>query len=158
VQGLGRTLETIERETGKRKRKWTNTRSKEKTNYLERVLQIPQLTRGVFFRSFSGTRDYTELTPLTIAQAILERASGDYQTYITIDGLNEKERNRVAKELRVRGIERRKLRGGRDESSELLRLADAMAGFIRDYEDGKPYAQDLYRRFANRNIITQLST
>src|SRR3990172_10889968 len=60
VQGLGRTLETIERETGKRKRKWTNTRSKEKTNYLERVLQIPQLTRGVFFRSFSGTRDYTD--------------------------------------------------------------------------------------------------
>ena len=72
------------------------------------------------------------------------------------DGLNMKERSRISKELHQRGIRRRKLRGGREESSALLRLADAMAGFIRDYEEGKPYAEEFYRRLSELNIITKL--
>lgn len=80
-----------------------------------------------------------------------------YKVHIMIDGLNAKERGRVSKGLKERGIKRRKLIGGRDESSALLRLADAMAGFLRDYEEGQSYVQDLYRQFVGSRIITKLS-
>ena len=106
--------------------------------------------------SFSNTKDYTELTVQTIIQAISTKASGNYRANIMIDGLNDKERGRISRGLAQRGIRRRKLRGRRDESSSLLRLADSMAGFIRDYEEGNRYAQDLYRRFENQRIITKL--
>ncbi|MBI1924516.1 DUF3800 domain-containing protein [Candidatus Poribacteria bacterium] len=157
IQGLGRTLEQIEQQTTKGRRKWRPTRPNVKVAYLERILQLPQFRHSIFYQSFHHhTGDYTGLTTETIAQAISSRARGDYQAYITIDGLNEKERNRIARGLRQRGIRRQKLRGGREESSALLRLADAMAGFIGDYEEGESYAQDLYRRFTSQHIITKL--
>jgi hypothetical protein len=37
-------------------------------------------------------------------------------------------------------------------------LADSMAGFIRDYEEGKLYSQELYPRFSHQQIITRLET
>ncbi len=160
VNKLEEMLEKIEQETGKRKRtrarKWTDTRLKEKTAYLKRVMQIQQLERAIFYMSFHDTKDYTDLTTHTIAQAISAKTTGDYEAYIMIDGLNEKERSLISKGLGQRGIKRRKLRGNRDESHALLRLADAMAGFIRDYEEGQSYAQDMYRRFANQHIIIKL--
>jgi len=156
VSELEERLEKIEKETGKQKRKWTGTRFKEKTSYLTEILQIPQLERAIFYMSFYNTKDYTELTTLTLASAILKKTSEDYRAHIMVDGLNEKERSRISKRLSQRGIRKRKLRSVRDESSALLRLADTMAGFIRDYEDGKPYVQELYRRFLSRRIITKL--
>lgn len=155
-------LGKIEQETGKMKRnrprKWTDTRLKEKVAYLKRILQIPQLEGAIFYVSFRDTKDYTALTTRSIAHAILARTTKDYKAYIMIDGLNEKERGRVSKGLYQRGIRRRKLRGGRDESTSLLRLADSMAGFIRDYEEGKLYTQELYPRFSHQQIITRLKT
>lgn len=35
--------------------------------------------------------------------------------------------------------------GARDESDALIRLADSMAGFIRDAIKGTPYAIDLFK-------------
>ena len=160
VSELEEQLTRIERETGKVKRqgirKWTDTRRKEKTAYLTRLLQIPELQQSIFSLSFQNTKDYTHLTIFTLAQAIQKKATTDYQAYIMIDGLNAKERSLILKGLREMGIKQRKLVGGRDESHALLRLADAMAGFIRDHEEGQPYAQDLYRRFTDQHIITKL--
>lgn len=162
VNEIEKMLGKIEQETGKMKRnrprKWTDTRLKENIAYLKRILQIPQLEGAIFYASFRDTKDYTALTSCTIAQAILARTIKDYKAYIMVDGLNEKERGRVSKGLHQRGIRRRKLRGGRDESNPLLRLADSMAGFIRDYEEGKLYTQGLYPRFSHQQIITKLKT
>ena len=74
VNELEKTLERVEQETGKRKRKrarkWTDTRLKEKNAYLTRILQTPKLDRAIFYMSFNNTRNYTELTSATIARAI----------------------------------------------------------------------------------------
>jgi hypothetical protein len=160
VSDLEEQLARIERETGKSRRhgvrKWTDTRGKEKVAYLTRLLSLSQLEHGVFYASFTNTTNYTALTTQTIAQAIAEKATTAYRVHIMIDGLNAKERGRVSRGLHERGIKRRKLIGGRDESSALLRLADAMAGFLRDYEEGQPYAHDLYHRFVGQHIMTKL--
>lgn len=157
VNALEATLEKIEYDTGKQKRKWRGTRLKERMAYLTRILHLPELEQSVFYMSFHDTTDYTHLTATTIAHAIAAKATGAYQAYITIDGLQEKEREQISKTLHQRGIKRRKLRGGKEESSALLRLVDIMAGFIRDYEEGKSYVQELYHHFSNQRIITKLS-
>ncbi len=36
-----------------------------------------------------------------------------------------------------------KVHGMKDESNSLIRLADAVAGFVRDYFEGQPYAEEL---------------
>lgn len=160
VSKLEGVLREIERETGRirrvRVRKWTDTRLNEKIAYLERIVQLSELQRSIFYMSFRDTTDYTARTTLTIARSVSQKASGNYQAYILVDALNERERRRMAKGLREQGVRRKRIRGGRDESSALLRLADAMAGFIRDYEEGKNYAQGLYHGFVNQGIIFKL--
>jgi hypothetical protein len=156
VNDLEEMLERIEQETGKQKRKWRGSRPRARMAFLERILQIPELERAVFYMSFSDTKAYTELTASAIAHAILERATGEYRAYITVDGLKDKERSQISRTLQRHGIKRRKLRGGREERNVFLRLVDIMAGFIRDYEEGKSYAQEIYRRFENQHIITKL--
>ena len=50
----------------------------------------------------------------------------------------------------------RKVRGGRDESNALLRLADAMAGFIRDAEEGVTEWRERLDRAKARGVIRQI--
>ena len=68
--------------------------------------------------------------------------------------------NRVSKtvgsRLRANRIRTEKVRGIRDESDEFIRLADAIAGFVRDAREGEMYAQALYKKALQAGIITQL--
>ena len=57
-------------------------------------------------------------------------------TLIYVDGLTKSKRHVYGSELRKLGIPTRKVQGvTRDESSALIRLADATAGFVRDALD-----------------------
>ena len=47
----------------------------------------------------------------------------------------------------------RKVRGARDQSEILIRLADAIAGFIRDYLEGDKTTKDLYKKAIAKSII-----
>lgn len=53
------------------------------------------------------------------------------------------------RELRSRGVKVTKLRGGRDDSEPLLRLANFVAGFIGEHLRGKPYTADHWKRLAS---------
>lgn len=143
---LGRRLLLIGEESGKRRTKWQRANFERRLAYIDRVLRLESLQDSLFYAVYQGTRDYIPATTGTIAAAIKARAAGEYQATILVDGLNRKERDRVARGLRRSGIRYRSLRGIRDEADSLIRLADGLAGFLRDYEEGMPYAVDLYRR------------
>jgi len=49
-----------------------------------------------------------------------------------------------------------KVRGIKEESDALIRLADALAGFVRDYLEGEPYAQELYWFLHAERVIKKL--
>lgn len=133
-----RWLEGLERETGKGIVAWRKSRHEARIAYIERVLGDPRLRRAIFYSVYPETRAYRDLTLLTIAKALGERAgTGDYKATVVIDGLRRGETRQVAVGLRRIRVPVRKVRGGRDESNALLRLADAMAGFIRDAEEGE---------------------
>jgi hypothetical protein len=44
----------------------------------------------------------------------------------------------------------------RDESHAMIRLADAIAGFIREYEEGREYALVLYEAAVKNKMLTKI--
>ena len=58
--------------------------------------------------------------------AILQKAEGDFTATIVVDGLRESEVWRFTRVLRGLRIPVRKVHGMKDESSSLVRLADAL--------------------------------
>jgi hypothetical protein len=66
--------------------------------------------------------------------------------YVTIDGYPEPEL--IRRIFAQRRLDLQKVRGGRDESDALLRLADCTAGFVADHLRGKAYAEPHWRRLA----------
>lgn len=144
-----------EARTGKRKLKWKKTRSTVKRAYLDELLQIKELQVALYYSIYEATKEYSKLTSLTIAKAILAKKQKDYTVTIIIDGLNDKERDVVREELKKLDIRYRKIRGMKDEQSVFLRLADAMAGFLREAYEKEAYTAGYIGRFTGAKIVTE---
>jgi hypothetical protein len=140
---LERRLLEIEQQSGKKATKWQKTSFDRRMAYLNGVLQLSRLSGSLFYAVYSESREYVSLSAWTVAQAIGIKAIGDYQATILIDGLNDRERQQVRRELQRLRVRYRDVRGVRDEASPFIRLADALAGFLRDHEEGKQYTQGL---------------
>ena len=139
---LEKYLESLEVATGKRT-KWNKTRDKTRQAYANALLKhnFP----GMIFvkkSSPSGTK-FDESEVLATAQALstYRETNGigekDYKVTITIDSLSKTTAARMAPEFRKLGIKTRKIVGKKDESSSIIRLADAIAGLVREAHEGR---------------------
>jgi len=50
----------------------------------------------------------------------------------------------------------KKIRGLRDESDEFIRLADAVAGFVRDYLERQAYVGLLYQEGVQKGVLQEV--
>lgn len=145
LTGLRKTLSLIEADT-KGKTKWTKTNNKNKVEYIRKVLSVNILKNKAFYSVYNNTTAYTPLTAMTISKAVINRTvnGGDYRVNIVIDGLRKSDRQIIRIELKNLGIKYDKIKINlKDEQEILLRLADALAGFVRDYSEGKKYAGEI---------------
>ncbi len=125
-------LEEIERITGKGRRKWMKSRPKQKAAYIESVLQIPALKGKLNYAVYHKTIEYLSSTILTTARAITTHSKGEYKVIVFVDGLPKSKVQWFGSELRHLRIRTEKVRGVRKEEADpLMRLADAIAGFVR---------------------------
>jgi hypothetical protein len=131
-----RLLMRVEDDSKKGKLKWKKATRKQKSAYIGAVLNAAALHGKLFYGQFSNTTSYLPCIIDSIARGALQRAPKSYKVSIFIDGLGRDERRIVAVQLRRRGIHLEKVRGLRDEADEFIRLADALAGFVRDYLEG----------------------
>lgn len=147
-------LTKTERSISKNKFKWNKTRLKDRITYLEIVLSSKQINKNIYFQRFKNSREYRDLTALTIAQAIngyvRENNFEKYQATIVIDGLTRTEQFRIAKTIRNLGIHTRKIRGARDESNAIIRSADMIAGMIRDADEGREQFKKIKEKYQNK--------
>ena len=148
-------LEGIERRSGRRRLKWRKTRPEAKRAYLDEILCVEELRGAVYYATYEATREYSKLTSLTIAKAILAKEQEDYVVTVIIDGLNDKERDVVRTELKRLKIRYRKIRGMKDEQNTFLRLADALAGFLRDAHEKETYTAQYLARLTGAKIVTE---
>jgi len=149
-------LEAIEKRSRKGGRKWFHTNTERRLAYLREIIESKLFTGGVFYSHYMDSKAYFDLTVLTTAKAIVTKAREPYETTVFVDGLNRSERQRFAAGLRRLNIKIRKVRGVRDESEVFIRLADAMAGFVRDCLEGSPIMKDLYRRAEKEGLIERV--
>jgi hypothetical protein len=155
---IERNLEDVELKSGKGILKWRLTSQSSKRSYLLGILGIDTLQESLFYSVYRDTLDYFEQIAKTLAKAIIAFSHfRDYQAIIYIDGLRKTEIKQVVKFLSMEGIKRRKVKGLRDESSAYIRLADALAGFFRDYEEGNPYTKELFQLFSAKAFVTKLA-
>jgi hypothetical protein len=155
-EDLEKKLLDIEKESGKGLMKWNGSSFNNRITYLEMLLQSGMFKHSIFYSVYESTKEYVALTTYTIAKAIGTKTKKPYQARIIIDGLNPKERRRTGVALRQLGVKCRSIRGPKDESSSLIRLADALSGFLRDYEEKKSYTKAMFKKFDTARILTKL--
>lgn len=153
-------LEQIEIKSGKGKRKWIKSRTKEKDKYLELALVPNHLKGKIFYRIQKNTKAYEAQTVIAIEQALRQYISShnikDYKVTIIIDGLSETVGLRVGSALRMAGIKTRRVRGEKDESNALLRLTDMVVGLIRETQERVEKYSKLTRKLESQEVINEL--
>ena len=140
------TLLEAERTTEKGSAKWTKTHHLKKASYLRTIATLTELENCLFYSTYTDTQDYVGATVDAIAR-VLQRHVKNTEAHgliLVVDGLNKKEKQQIAKQLKRAGVVYKKVRGAKDEGSAWIRLADAIAGFSWDVYKNKPYTQSLY--------------
>ena len=110
----------------------------------------------VFFSRYAESRAYFDLTVETVAKALHHKGQASQSVTVVVDGLRGRDINRFKTSLRHRQVNVRKVRGVRDESEPIIRLADAIAGFVRDYLEGQSYALKLYEKAIKEGLLCDL--
>jgi hypothetical protein len=154
-------LERLERALGKGLRKWIKATPRQRLAYLTAVLQLPALHGRLFAAHFTNTTTYLPCVLTTITQAVTAGAAGQpARATVLIDGLQKTVRQDVAAALRVQlqphHIRVEKVRGLDEESDALMRLADAMAGFVRHALEGRPALAPLLAESQRQGVIQLL--
>ncbi len=82
---------------------------------------------------------------------------GRFTTLVYVDGLKKTKRLHYGSELRKLGISTRKVQGvTKDENNALVRLADAIAGFVMDALTQRDNAtQVLFKRMSGNGVLKQ---
>jgi hypothetical protein len=153
---LRKLLLRAEADSRKGKLKWKKATRQQKSAYIRAVLNAAAFQGKLFYSQFSGTTAYLDCIIDSIARGVVQKAQTSYKASIFIDGLGKHERRIVAVQLRRRGIHIEKVRGLRDEVDEFIRLADALAGFMRDWLEGERYARTLYSSPTLHQLIAKL--
>jgi len=63
----------------------------------------------------------------------------------------------VGLQLRRSGVRAKKVRGLKDEADALIRLADAVCGFVRGATEGQPAMRVLFERGMQTGVLRDLS-
>lgn len=156
-QAIAEMLQSAETNSRKLARKWVRTPISSKRDYLTEIASICRRTSlQAFYAFFDDSDDYALKLTATLAATILAfSAEPDSRFTIVVDGLNAVERERVSRFLRRHTLPfRRDVRGGRDDHNPFLRLADAIAGFIRHRDLDEPYTVSLWEQLGPH--VTQL--
>ena len=131
--------EQLEKVSGKREEKWGRANHKCRMRYLRHIFADDRFKGSLRYCVFPRTSDFDTATIIAIARAVsYERPQGRYTTLVYVDGLSKTKRREYGVRLRQLGYPARRVRGiVRDESNALVRLADAIAGFVRDVREQK---------------------
>lgn len=149
-------IEAIEVKTAKNRLKWGNTDIKVKKEFLQEVLKVRGLKQSLFYSVYKDTKKYNYLTSVTIAKVMEVVAVKDYFVLIVVDGLNKREMERMRVDIKKLGVSYSHIKGLKDEQSVFLRLADTVAGFVRDYLEGDKYAQVFFDDFVKRGFLQEV--
>ncbi|MDL1901415.1 hypothetical protein FBR02_11645 [Anaerolineae bacterium CFX9] len=146
----------IERITDKGILKWAKSRHTARIAYIENISQHSYFAGKLFFRFTQSSREYFRLTAEAIVAAI-QQYRQSHKVTIIVDGLENKRRRELVKLVRERGIRVDKVRGIKDESDPMIRLADALCGFLADSYSGWDKLRKIREEMIASGVLFQLT-
>jgi len=152
--------ELCEMESRKKGTKWRKAGYMERLDYLQRIFSDSRLKGNIRYSVFRETKDYDLSTVLAIVKAInWQEAMQGYTAAIYVDGLTKSKRCEYSQRLHKYGIYTHKVQGVmRDENNSLVRLADSVAGFVRDVLDGdRGEAKRLFDQVIKSEVLVEVS-
>lgn len=161
---LERFIEQLEKDTGK-KTKWVKTKPSIQQAFIKGLLSdsMPgQLYVRIKTDAVTVTGPFFEdQQVLATAQAInmyreKHKIDNNYKVTIAIDGLSKNLTPRVGRSFRLLGVKTRNIHGERDQSSPIIRLADAIAGLARDGFEGRPEYKALVSQLEKNDKLYRL--
>jgi len=154
---LVRICEEIEEATGKGKVKWSKARYPKRLAYIQQILLTSALKGKLHYASYQGTKEYLALTIQTVVAAIEAQPQSPEKVTIFVDGLPRSQERHVGSELRRLNVSVRKVRGVRkDENDALIRLADAVCGFVRAALEERGVMADLFKRARESGFLLEV--
>lgn len=158
-EGIEQLLLDIEQSSGKHIKKWQKTRKAERLSYMREILRCARLKHSLFYGQFDHAgKEYLTLTIYSLSKLVFSiDPNGQRSVSVVIDALTQKERQAVGRDLRRFGIRTDKIRGKKDESSPMLRLADALAGFVRDGIEKQADFADLFDRAVRSGKLSKIN-
>ena len=156
-EALRQQCSAIELESGKGQRKWVKSKHDRRLAYMRQVLKIPALHGKLCFSASHGHADYLDATVRAIAGSLRLVESAEFQATILIDGLPRSEERQVGLQLRRLGVPVKKVRGAQDETDVLIRLADAVCGFVRSALEGQPDMRSLLDEQLRLGVLREVS-
>ena len=106
---------------------------------------------------YRDAQDYSSLTVQAIVRALSATGETDYKATVFIDGLPRSLERAVGLQLRRSRVRIKKVRGLKDEADALIRLADAVCGFVRGAVQGQPAMQALFEQAKRAGVFEELS-
>jgi hypothetical protein len=153
---LTRLLEQIEKRSGKGTNKWTKARPERRAAYIRAVLQTSAFKNKLNYGLYPGTQKYVEATISMTAETITSYVLDEkYKANVLVDGLRDSERNAFAVGLRKQGIRTGEVKGVDDENDALIRLADAICGFVRDALNNSAELKKLVDKAVQQGYLIQ---
>lgn len=157
LEELRNFLIEAEQRSGKLAKKWQKTRNKERQNYIKVILESRLLRKSLFFEHFANAgKDYLPLTIYAIANLFQQLKINNQKVSIIVDALNKKERAILTAKMRGFHFKIDKIVGKRDQSDPILRLADALAGFVRDGIEKHSQFQKLFEESIKNKKICKI--
>lgn len=150
--------EEIEEKSGKRKDKWGKAKYKRRLDYIKQVILNKSFKEKLRYSIYREQPGYDLATITGIAKAVHFKEPDQYTTLVYVDSLSKNKRQKYGSELRKLGVPTRKVQGiNKDESNALIRLADAVAGFVRDVIDGeRGEIQELFKKAAKYGCLVEI--
>lgn len=155
---LRKRLEDVEEIAQTHKLKWHKTSYDKKIHYLSLVLERKIAAGKVYTANYKKPIPYFFPMIEVLEKAIKETAQGNYSARIYVDGIDKQKSQALTNALRARGISLRMVRGRRDESEPLIRLADMWAGCLRSALLKNKDAEAIFGRAQKEGYLRSLTT
>lgn len=144
----------LEDRSGKELLKWNGSSFEVRICYLRGLFQIRELYGCLHFYYVNNSLDYSNIKAHAIVRA-LQNITQQYKVTILIDGfLSKKEERIISRVLHKSEIRFRKIRGLKMNDC-FMRLADALAGFLRDHIEEQDYTEEIYGRLITTGFLIE---
>ena len=138
-------------------KKWHRSRSPEKEDFLRLLIKQEVAKGDIYYRNFKKPLPFFLPMLEVVEKAIKDKVGNKpYVAIVYVDGIDKKKAQELTGGLRLKGISLSYVRGARDESEPIIRLADRWAGCIRDALEGKEVSVKILAKAEKEKYIKQL--